>query len=57
MIKDDKNKTCKLIDKAVPLDRNTSLKTTKKLSKYKDLEIKTTTMGGRKAETILVVML
>ena len=57
MIKDDKNKTCKLIDKTVPLDRNTSLKTTKKLSKYKDLEIKTTTMGGRKAETILVVML
>ena len=54
VIKDHKNKTCKLIDMAVPSDRNTSLKTTEKLSKYKDLEIETTRMWGMKTETIPV---
>jgi len=44
VIKDQKNETCKLIDMAVPSDRNTSLKTTEKRSKYKDLEIETTRM-------------
>jgi len=34
VIKDHKNKTCKLIDIAVPSDRNNSLKTTEKLAKY-----------------------
>ena len=32
-------KTCKLIDMAVSSDRNTSLKATEKLSKYKELEL------------------
>ena len=56
VIKDHKNKTCTLIDMAVPSDRNTSLKTTEKLSKYKDLEIETTRMWGMKTETISVVI-
>ena len=38
--KDHKTMTCKLINMAVPLDRNTSVKVIEKLSKYKDLEIK-----------------
>ena len=52
MIKDHKNKTCKLIDMTVPSDRNTSVKTTEKLSKY----IETVRMWGMKTETILVVI-
>ena len=35
VIKDHKTKTCKFIDMAVPSDRNTSVKVTEKLSKYK----------------------
>ena len=31
---------------AVPSDRNTSMKVTEKLSKYKDLEIETSRMWG-----------
>ena len=33
------DKTCLLIDMTIPLDPNTSVKTTEKLNKYKDLEI------------------
>ena len=58
VIKDHKNKTCKLIDMAVPSDRITSLKT-KKLSNnfyYKDLQIETTRMWGMKTEIIPVVI-
>ena len=50
VIKDHKNKPCKLIDMAVPSSRNISLKTTEKLSKYKDLEIETTRTWGMKTE-------
>ena len=46
VIKDYKNKTYKLIDMALPSDRNTSLTTTEKISKYKDLEIEITRMWG-----------
>ena len=56
VIKDQKNETCKLIDMAVPSDRNTSLKTTEKRSKYKDLEIETTRMWGMKTDTIPVAI-
>ena len=51
-----KNKTCKLIDMAVPSDRNTSLKITEKLSKYKHQEIETIRMWGMKTETIPIVI-
>ena len=35
VLKNKKNKTCLLIDMTIPLDTNTSVKTTEKLSKYK----------------------
>ena len=38
----------------IPLDTNTSVKTTEKLNKYKDLEIER--MWGRKTTTVPVVM-
>ena len=36
VLNNKKDKTCLLIDKTVPLDTNTSVKTTEKLNKYKD---------------------
>ena len=56
VIKDHKTKTCKLIDMAVPSDRNTSVKVIEKLSKYKDLEIETSRMWGMRMETIPVII-
>ena len=45
--KDKKEITCLLIDMSIPTERNTSLKTVEKLTKYKDFEktwgMKTTT--------------
>jgi len=41
---------------AVPSERNTSLKTIEKLSKYKDLEIETTRMCGMRTKTIPLVI-
>ena len=38
-LKNKKDKTCLLIDMTILLDTNTSVKTTEKLTKYKDLEI------------------
>ena len=35
MLKNKKDKTCLLIDMTVPLDNNTSVKTTEKLNKYR----------------------
>ena len=40
----------------IPSDENTSFKVSKKLSKYKDLEIEITRMWQMKTETILVVV-
>ena len=40
MLKNKKDKTYLLINMTCTLDTNTSVKTTEKLSKYKDLEIK-----------------
>ena len=53
VIKGHENETCKLIDMAVKSDRNTYIKTTEKLSKYKDLEIETIKM---KTETIPLII-
>ena len=39
LLKNQIDKTCLLIDMTIPLDTNTSVKTTEKLNKYKDLEI------------------
>ena len=39
VLKNKKDETCLLIDMTIPFDTNTSVKTTEKLTKYKDLEI------------------
>ena len=56
IIKDRREKTCMLIDMAVPSDRNTSIEVAEKLSKFKDLEIKITKMWGMKSQIVLVVI-
>ena len=56
VIKDHKTKTCKLINMAVPSDRNTFVKVTEKLSKYKDLEIETSRKWGMRTEMIPVII-
>ena len=39
VLKNKKDKTCLLIDMTIALDTNTSVITTEKLTKYKDLEV------------------
>ena len=39
VIKDKQEKSCLLIDMPIPTEKNTSVKVTEELSKYKDLEI------------------
>ena len=39
VLKNKKDKTCLLIDMTIPFNTNTSVKTTEKLTRYKDLEI------------------
>ncbi|XP_013404332.1 uncharacterized protein LOC106169420 [Lingula anatina] len=56
VIKNKKNKECTLIDMAIPSERNTSVKVTEKLSKYKDLEIEINRMRGKRTITIPVVI-
>ena len=56
IIKDQGEKTCIMLDVAVPADKNISLKEFQKLSKYKDLEIEVTKMWKLKAKTIPVVI-
>ncbi|XP_013385591.1 uncharacterized protein LOC106155343 [Lingula anatina] len=56
VIKNKRNKVCTLIDMAIPSERNTSVKVTEKLSKYKDLEIEINRMWGTKTITIPVVI-
>ena len=55
-LKNKKDKTCLLIDMTILLDTNTSVKTTEKLTKYKDLEIEVERMWGLKTTTVPVVM-
>ena len=55
-LKNKRDKTCLLIDMTIPLDTNTSVKTTEKLTKYKDLEIEVERMCGLKTTTVPVVM-
>ena len=56
VIKDKKEKFCTIIDMAVPSERNTSVKLTEKLSKYKDLEIEICRMWGMKTCVIPVII-
>ena len=56
VIKDKREKSCLLNDVSIPTEKNTSVKVTEKLSKYKDLEIEIERMRGMKATTIPVVI-
>ena len=56
IVKDKKQRTCQLIEISVPTERNTSIKTTEKLSKYKDLEIEMERMRGMNIMTIPVII-
>ncbi len=53
--KDRKKKRCTLIDMAIPSDRNTSVKVTEELNKYKDLEIEINRMWITETESTPVV--
>ena len=56
VLKNKKDKTCLFIDKTIPLDTNTAVKTTEKLTKYNDLEIEVERMLGLKTRTVSVVI-
>ena len=56
VIKDKPKNSCLLIDMSIPTEKNTSVKVTEKLSKYKDLEIEIERMWGMEATTIPVVI-
>ena len=56
VIKDKQEKSCLLIYMSIPTEKNTSVKVTEKLSKYKDLEIEIGRMWGMKATMIPVVI-
>ena len=56
VLKNKKDKTWLLIDKTVPFDTNTLVKTTEKLNKYIDLEIEVERTWGLKTTTVPVVM-
>ena len=56
IIRDKKEKTCYLIDVSIPTDKNTSLKTFEKISKYKDLEIEIERSWQEKSKTIPIVV-
>jgi hypothetical protein len=56
VVRDKLKKTCLLIDVSIPSDRNTSLKTFEKISKYKDLEIEIEKSWKEKAKTIPIIV-
>ena len=56
VIKEKQEKSCLLIDISISTEKNTSVKATEKLSKYKDPEIEIERMWGMKATTIPVVI-
>ena len=56
VIKYHKNKTCFLVDMAIPTDRNISIKEFDKLSKYKDLQIEIERMWHLKTTVIPIVV-
>ena len=56
IVKDKKQRTCQLIEISVHTERNTSIKMTEKLSKYKDLEIEIERMWGMTTMTIPVII-
>ena len=55
VLKNKRDKTCLLIDMTIPLDTNTSVKTTEKLTKCK-MEIEFERIWGLKTTTVRVVV-
>ena len=56
IIHDKINKQCTLIDVSIPTDRNTSVKTFEKLSKYKELAIEVEKMWKIKTKTVPIII-
>ena len=56
VIRDKKTRTCLLLDVSIPTDRNTSLKTFEKLSKYKDLDIELSKSWKVKTKTVPIII-
>ena len=56
VIRNKTNNTCLLLDVSIPSDKNTSLKTFEKLSKYKDLEIELGKSWKTTVKTIPVIV-
>ena len=56
VIKDQREKTCILIDMSVPSDANISSKEFEKISKYKDLEIEIQKMWHLRTQTVPVIV-
>ena len=56
VVKDKKERTCLLMDMFIPTERNISLKTMEKLTKYKDLEIEIEKTWGMKTITVPVII-
>ena len=54
---DKKNKTCQIIDAAIPLDQNINLKTAEKLTKYKELQQELTCMYMLKETEIIPIVI
>ena len=56
VVKNKKAKSCLLVEMSIPTERNTSVKVTEKLSKYKDQEIEIERIWGVKAIPISIVI-
>ena len=56
VVKDKKERTCLLMDMSIPTERNTSLKTVEKITKYKDLELKIEKTRGMKVAIVPVII-
>ena len=56
IIEDRQLKTCILLDVSIPSDRNTSLKSFEKLSKYKDLELELQKSWRLKMKTLPIII-
>ena len=56
VVKDKQAKSCLLLDVSIPSDRNTSLKTYEKLSKYKDLDIELAKSWHMKTKTVPIII-
>ena len=56
VIREKSNKSCTMLDVSIPSDKNTSLKTFEKLSKYKDLEIEIERSWKEKTKMLPIII-